>query len=53
MQFRNISSDTQELPTLDLRVAPGEQFSATGDAAKGLTGNPDFERVDVPAKDKE
>lgn len=53
MEFRNVSGDTQELPTLDLRVAPGEEFSATGDAAKGLAGNPAFDRVDKPTKDKE
>ena len=46
MLFRNVSNDTQELPTLDLRVAPGEEFTATGDAAKGLLDNPAFERAD-------
>lgn len=51
MRFRNVSGDTQDLPTLgDLRVAPGEEFEASGDDAKGLAGNPAFERVDKPSK---
>lgn len=45
MRFRNVSGDTQDLPTLDLRVGPGEEFDATGDDAKGLAGNDAFERV--------
>lgn len=50
MRFVNVSGDTQDLPTLDLRVGPGEEFEATGDDAKGLTGNPAFERADKPSK---
>lgn len=47
MRFVNVSGDTQDLPTLgDLRVGPGEEFDASGDDAKGLAGNPAFERVD-------
>lgn len=42
MRFVNVSGDTQDLPTLDLRVGPGEEFDATGDDAKGLAGNPAF-----------
>lgn len=45
MRFRNVSADTQDLPTLDLRVGPGEEFEATGDAAKGLAGNLAFAPV--------
>lgn len=48
MQFTNVSDDPQDLPTLDLRVLPGETFEATGDDAKGLAGNPAFERADAP-----
>jgi hypothetical protein len=53
VEFANVTPDVQELPTLGLRVEPGETFTVTGDAAKGLAGNPAFERVDKPAKDKE
>lgn len=42
MKFINVSGDTQDLPTLDLRVGPGEDFDATGDDAKGLVGNTAF-----------
>ena len=52
MRFRNVSGDTQDLPTLGeqgLRVPPDEEFEATGAAAQGLLANPDFERVDTPA----
>lgn len=48
MRFVNVSGATQDLPTLGedgLRVEPGEEFDATGDDAKSLTGNPAFERV--------
>ena len=46
MRFTNISDSPQDLPTLDLRVLPGEEFDATGDDAKGLQGNPAFQRSD-------
>lgn len=50
MRFKNVSGDTQDLPTLDLRVADGEEFDVTGDDAKNLAGNPLFERVDKTSK---
>lgn len=55
MQFKNVSGGPLWLPTLDQTVPDGETFEVTGDAAKGLTGNPDVERVtDKPSKtDKE
>lgn len=55
MLFRNVSGGSLWLPTLDRNVPDGETFEMTGDAAKGLTGNPDVERVtDKPSKnDKE
>lgn len=53
MRFQNVSGDPQDLPTLDLRVLPGDEFEATGDDAKGLAGNPAFERVDKPTKSEE
>lgn len=46
MRFLNISGDTQDLPTLDLRVEPGEEFDATGDDAKNLQASPFFKRSD-------
>jgi hypothetical protein len=55
MRFRNVSGDTQDLPSLGengLRVAPGEEFEASGDDAKGLTGNPSFERADKPKNEE-
>lgn len=45
MEFKNTSGSTQNLPTLGLRVQAGETFTATGDDAKSLSTNPDFERV--------
>lgn len=53
MEFKNVSGSPQDLPTLDLRVLPDETFSASGDAAKGLQGNPSFERADRPSKTTE
>lgn len=56
MQFTNVSDSPQDLPTLGdegLRVMPGETFEATGDDAKGLQGNPSFERADKPSKTSE
>jgi hypothetical protein len=53
VQFRNVSDSPQDLPTLGLRVLPGETFEATGDDAKGLQGNPSFERADKPSKTSE
>lgn len=50
MRFVNVSGTPQDLPTLDLRVQPGEEFDASGDDAKGLQGNPAFERADKPSK---
>lgn len=48
MRFRNVSGVTQDLPTLGddgLRVPAGEEFEATGEAAKSLTGNPAFKQL--------
>lgn len=53
MEFKNVSGSPQDLPTLDLRVQPGETFEATGDTAKGLQDNPSFERTDKPSKTRE
>lgn len=58
MQFKNVSGDVAELPTLGeagvpLRVADGETFEATGEDAKSLQTNPLFERVDKPSKTNE
>lgn len=53
MRFVNASDDTRDLPTLGengLRVAPGEEFDATGDDAKNLQADPSFRRVDKPSK---
>lgn len=54
MQFKNVSGDTQELPSLGedgLRVPAGGEFTATGDAAKSLLTNPAFTRVDKSEKE--
>lgn len=45
MEFKNVTGDTLEIPSLGVRVKPGDTFEVTGDAAKGL--NPSwFERTD-------
>ena len=48
MRFRNRTGAVEHLPHLELHVAPGEEFDATGDDAKSLRTNPSFERVDKP-----
>lgn len=53
MKFTNVSGEHRDLPTLGLMgIPPGEEFEATGDDAKNLQGNPDFERVDGKATAK-
>lgn len=56
MRFRNVSGDTQDLPTVGddgTRVEAGGEVDVTGDAAKGLTGNPAFERVQSKSSTEE
>jgi hypothetical protein len=53
VEFKNVSGSAQDLPTLDLRVQAGETFTATGDDAKSLSTNPDFERVQSKTSEKE
>lgn len=48
MEFKNTSGEAIDLPTLDLRVQADETFTATGQDAKNLEGNPDFTRTDKP-----
>jgi hypothetical protein len=48
VRFTNTSDETQELPTLGVVVAPGEEFEATGDDAKNLQASPFFKRTDKP-----
>lgn len=48
MQIKNESDANVDLPTLGLRVAPGETVEVTGDDAKALLTVPGFKRVDAP-----
>ena len=52
MEFKNVSGDDLDLPTLDLRVAAGDTVEITGDPAKSLLSNPHFERADKPRTTK-
>jgi ABC-type uncharacterized transport system ATPase subunit len=52
LQGLSKSFDKKVVDNLDLRVAPGEEFDASGDDAKGLTGNPSFERADKPKNEE-
>ena len=48
MIFKNVSRDDLDLPTLGLRVESHDTVEVTGDDAKALSSNPNFERVDEP-----
>lgn len=49
VEFKNISGDDLEIPSLEVKVAAGGTFEVTGDAAQALLDNPAFKRVDKPA----
>lgn len=53
MEFKNVSRDDLDLPTLGLRVAAGETVRVTGDAATSLLDNPLFKRTDKRTADTE
>lgn len=48
MEFKNVSGDDLDIPSLGLVVKAGGRFEATGDAAQSLLASPLFERVDKP-----
>lgn len=53
MEFKRVADGTADLPTLELRVAHGETFTATGQDAKNLEANSEYERVDKPSSKSE
>ncbi len=48
MLFKNVTRDDLDLPTLGLHVPSHKTVEVTGDDAKQLMSNPNFERVDEP-----